>query len=65
MTNIKEAEYVIVQHKCNEHHITFISLQKYENEKENWNFLDYADYYTDACRKTDRWNEKLTGTWIV
>jgi len=65
MTNIKEAEYIIVQHKYNKYYITYLPVNIYEKEKENWIFLDYGYYYTDACRKTDRWNEKITGVFVV
>jgi hypothetical protein len=57
------AQYVIVQSKRNAHFITYIPITLLDENK--WKVLDYADYYTDACRKTDRWKEKITGTYIV
>lgn len=65
MTNLEKAEYVIVQNKFNKYYITFIPVGLYEKQKEQWNVLDYGYYYTDACRKTDRWNEKITGVFVV
>jgi hypothetical protein len=58
-----KAQYVIVQSKRNAYFITYVPITLLDEN--DWRVLDYADYYSDACRKTDRWKEKITGTYIV